>query len=296
MLKKQFLDYLQKERNYSLLTIKSYAGDISDFEAFIKSIAVKNNFTNISTKEVRMWIAGLSDKSLSEKTINRKIAALKSFYKFLQKTDSLKINPLASISGMKIHRKISVPFSETEMQNLFDERLFSEDFEGARDRAIISVFYTTGIRRAELINLSPPGIDFHKKELKVLGKRNKERIIPLLENTIGFINKYLSYRNELEVIEDEDFLFLTKKGKKIYEKLVYRLINSYISRVSIKHKKSPHMLRHTFATHLLNNGADLNAIKELLGHTSLAATQVYTHSGIQELKNIYKKAHPRSRK
>jgi len=296
MLKKQFLDYLQKEKNYSLLTIKCYASDISDFETYIKSINVKNSFVNISTKEVRMWIAGLSDKSFSEKTINRKIAALKSFYKFLQKTETVQVNPLASITGMKIHRKIPVPFSEAEMQNLFDERLFSNDFEGVRNKAIISVFYTTGIRRAELINLSLLNIDFSKKELKVLGKRNKERIIPLLENTIDFINEYLEYRNKLNIIEDDNCLFLTIKGKKIYEKLVYRLINSYISKVSIKHKKSPHMLRHTFATHLLNNGADLNAIKELLGHSSLAATQIYTHSGIQELKNIYKKAHPRSRK
>jgi integrase/recombinase XerC len=190
-----------------------------------------------------------------------------------------------------------VPFSETEMHNLFDENLFDNDFEGIRNKAIISIFYTTGIRRAELIGLTENSIDYHKKELKVLGKRNKERLIPLLDSTLKYIDTYINVKNKhFSNVKIDNSLFLTKKGKKIYETLVYRVINSYLSSVSVKHKKSPHMLRHTFATHLLNNGADLNSIKELLGHSSLAATQVYTQSGINELKNIYKKAHPRSKK
>jgi integrase/recombinase XerC len=240
----------------------------------------------------------LSDYGFSEKTINRKIAAVKSFYKFLLKTDTISKNPAVALSSMKVHKKIPVPFSETEMADLFDSNVFSDDFEGQRDQTIITLLYTTGMRRAELINLKETDIDFHKKELKVLGKRNKERIIPLLDKTLLLINTYLDSKNQYfkDYIITEPYLFVTKKGKKLYDMLVYRLINSYLSKVSVKHKKSPHMLRHTFATHLLNNGADLNAIKELLGHSSLAATQVYTHSSVQQLQNVYKKAHPRSKK
>jgi integrase/recombinase XerC len=297
MLKNQFIQYLDREKNYSPLTLRSYLADISGFEAFYKSHSSNKSFIDISTKDVRNWIVALSDRGLSERTINRKIASLKSFYKFLQKTESVKTNPLSNISGMKVKRKIPVPFSETEMHNLFDENLFDNDFEGIRNKAIISIFYTTGIRRAELIGLTENSIDYHKKELKVLGKRNKERLIPLLDSTLKYIDTYINVKNKhFSNVKIDNSLFLTKKGKKIYETLVYRVINSYLSSVSVKHKKSPHMLRHTFATHLLNNGADLNSIKELLGHSSLAATQVYTQSGINELKNIYKKAHPRSKK
>ena len=297
MLKKQFIQYLEREKNYSPLTLKSYLGDLSDFEAFSKSNNIQFDLKKVTSKQVRIWIAFLSERKLSERTINRKIASLKSFYKFLRKTNTIIESPLNNITGMKVRRKIPVPFSETEMDNLFDESFFQPDFEGIRDKAIIAVLYTTGIRRAELIGLTLKSIDYHKKELKVLGKRNKERILPLLDSTLNYIETYLNSRNQLfSEAKITDSLFITKKGKKIYETLVYRIINSYLSSVSVKHKKSPHMLRHTFATHLLNNGADLNAIKELLGHSSLAATQVYTQSGISELKNIYKKAHPRSKK
>lgn len=297
MLKNQFIQYLGREKNYSPLTQRSYLGDITDFEAYLKANNVQVSLTEITSKQVRGWIAFLSERKLSERTINRKIASLKSFYKFLQKTKTILDNPLVNISGMKVHRKIPVPFSEQEMNALIDTSYFSDDFEGIRNKAMISILYTTGIRRAELISLTNNSIDFHKKELKVLGKRNKERIIPLLNSTIQIIETYIKQKKyHFKDIQVADYLFVTRKGKKIYETLVYRVINSYLSSVSVKHKKSPHMLRHTFATHLLNNGADLNAIKELLGHSSLAATQVYTQSGINELKNIYKKAHPRSKK
>ena len=295
MLINRFLTYLQKEKNYSALTLKAYKKDLFDFKTFLYEI---NSEINTATaKEIRLWIADLSEQNLSEKTINRKIAALKSFYKFLQKTGTIQQNPAIQISGLKVHRKVPVPFSTGEMQDLLEADFFPDDYEGVRDYALINLLYTTGIRRAELINLKPKNIDFHKKELKVTGKRNKQRIIPLLINTIEALDKYFAVKVDYFAGKPvDDFVFLTKKGKKMYDVLVYRVINSYISRVSVKHKKSPHMLRHTFATHLLNNGADLNSIKELLGHSSLAATQVYTHSSIQELKNIYKKAHPRSRK
>ena len=292
----QFLDYLQKEKNYSLYTLKSYKTDLFALQNFA-SQSFNKSLLQLNNKEIRSWIADLSERKLSDKTINRKIASVKSFYKFLLKTNTISVNPAAQIPGVKTRKKIPVPFSQNEMTQLFDAGLFDDTYEGVRDKMIILLFYTTGIRRSELINIQLHDIDFSKKELKVLGKRNKQRIIPLLYNVIQELQAYLKVRNELvDKIAAENYLFLTTKGKKMYEMLVYRIINSYISRVSVKHKKSPHMLRHTFATHLLNNGADLNSIKELLGHSSLAATQVYTHSSIQQLKEIYKKAHPRSKK
>ena len=295
MLTNRFLTYLQKEKNYSALTLKAYRKDLTDFDAFLNEI--NSEIKTATAKEIRLWIAHLSEQNLSEKTINRKIAALKSFYKFLQKTGTIQQNPAVQISGLKVHRKVPVPFSTGEMQDLLDAELFPGDYEGIRDYALITLLYTTGIRRAELINLKTKDIDFHKKELKVTGKRNKQRIIPLLINTIEALKIYFDVKAEFFADKQiADYMFLTKKGKKMYDVLVYRVINSYLSRVSVKHKKSPHMLRHTFATHLLNKGADLNSIKELLGHSSLAATQVYTHSSIQELKKIYQNTHPRSKK
>ncbi len=296
MLVSRFLDYLIKEKNYSPLTLKAYQKDLSDFEIFLKNN--NQNFTSADSKHIRLWLSTLTEQQLADKTINRKIAALKSFYKFLLKTGTISQNPAAQLSSLKNHRQIPVPFSTAEMQQLFDLDLFPDDFEGLRDKAVITLFYSTGIRRAELINIRLQDIDFHKKELKVLGKRNKQRLIPLLDYTIKALKDYITTKENFFKTPpvDDTHLFVTKKGKKMYEVLVYRIINSYLSKVSVKHKKSPHMLRHTFATHLLNNGADLNAIKELLGHSSLAATQVYTHSSIQQLKNIYNKAHPRSKK
>ncbi len=289
-----FKNYLSFEKKYSAHTITSYLNDLNDFSAFLKA-NYDLEIQQANVKQIRAWISILSQRNLSANSINRKIASLKSFYKFLLKTDSIEKNPTTGISTMKSGRKIPLPFSETEMQNVLDESIFADDFEGKRDHLIIHLFYTTGMRRAELINLKVSDIDFSKKEVKVLGKRNKERIIPLLNETLDLLYRYIDIRKTID-IQDQDFLFLTKKGKKMYDVLVYRLINSYLGKVSVKHKKSPHMLRHTFATHLLNKGADLNSIKELLGHTGLAATQIYTHSGMQELKKIYNKAHPRSKK
>ncbi len=294
MLLDKFLTYLQKEKNYSALTLKAYRADLSDFEIFLKAQNI--DIEKANNKDIRSWIARLSGQNLSEKTINRKLAALKSFYKFLQKTGTVKQNPVAQVTGLRVRRKVPVPFSTVEIYDLLDAGFFPDDYEGIRDHCLITLLYTTGIRRAELINLKEKDIDFQKKELKVTGKRNKQRIVPLLLNTLDVIRKYLNVKNEFFAAKPvDDYLFLTKKGKKMYDVLVYRVINSYFSRVSAKHKKSPHVLRHTFATHLLNNGAGLNSIKELLGHTSLAATQVYTHSSIQELKKVYRNAHPRSR-
>ena len=296
MLLNHFKDYLLLEKNYSPHTITSYLNDLSDFESFIHS-TYNIELQIVQTKQVRHWISILSERKMSETSINRKIASLKSFYKFLLKTKVIDRNPLTGIGSLKTGKKIPLPFSENEMNSLFDEDLFNEDFEGIRDKFIIHLFYTTGIRRTELINIKNSDIDKYKKELKVLGKRNKERIIPLLLSTMTILDEYEQVKNKFfDDSFNDEYLFITKKGKKMYDMLVYRIIKSYLGRVSIKHKKSPHMLRHTFATHLLNKGADLNSIKELLGHSSLAATQIYTHSSIQELKKVYKDAHPRSKK
>jgi integrase/recombinase XerC len=245
--------------------------------------------------QIRQWIVSLVEQGQSNRTINRKVSSLNAYYKFLQKLDVISANPLSQHKALKIGKKVSIPFSEEELRKVLNECSDPVDFESSRNLAIIELFYTTGIRRIELVNIQIKDVDFASKQLKILGKRNKERYIPILDTTLEAINNYLEYRNELPVIKDREFLFLTKKGLKIYETLVYRIINKYFSEASSKAKCSPHVLRHSFATHLLNGGADLNAVKELLGHTSLAATQVYTHNSIAELKKVYAKAHPRNK-
>ncbi len=227
--------------------------------------------------------------------MNRKVTSLRSYYKFLMKTGSIQENPLARHKALKTAKKVEIPFSEAEMSELLNELPFENSFKGVRDRLIIELFYATGIRRSELIELSIQNLDLSNQALKVLGKRNKERIIPLLESTISLFHDYFKMRQEIPNALDSKAVFLTSKGNKIYETLVYRIINGYFSKVSSKVKKSPHILRHTFATHMLNQGADLNSVKELLGHSSLASTQVYTHNSIAELKKVHFKAHPRNR-
>jgi integrase/recombinase XerC len=238
----------------------------------------------------------LADGGVSNRTINRKISSLNSYYKFLQKIDAIGTNPLAKHKALKTNKKIQIPFSEQEMSTVLDSLTLEADFEGLRNRLMVELFYATGIRRIELIQIKLGDIDLHNKTLKVLGKRNKERYIPLISSVIDSLNLYIIERNTLTSIKDKEYLFLTKKGVKIYETLVYRIINDYFSKVSSKVKRSPHILRHSFATHLLNQGANLNAVKELLGHSSLAATQIYTHNSISELKKVYSSTHPRSKK
>lgn len=293
---KSFTDYLNLERNYSVLTINAYEKDITSFQAFLQSEYEDANMAEANYSQIRSWIVSLVESKLSNRSINRKVSALNSFYKFLLKIGVLEVNPLAKHKALKTSKKIQVPFSEAEVAMAIDELHHEEDFEGIRNKLIIELFYTTGIRRIELVNLKCADVDRDNNLLKVLGKRNKERYVPLLNTVIETIGIYLKKRQALESITDRDAFFLTHKGVKIYETLVYRIINEYFSQASNKVKKSPHILRHSFATHLLNQGADLNAVKELLGHSSLAATQVYTHNSIAELKKVYSKAHPRSKR
>lgn len=256
----------------------------------------RGDIDEMSYPAIRSWIVSLVEKGDSNRTVNRKVASIKAYYRFLQTVGKIVTNPLSNHKALKTSKKAQVPFSLSEMDQVLTEIEYSEDFSGLRDHLIVHLLYATGIRRAELINLKLSDVDLHNNRIKVLGKRNKERIVPLLAPTIDLIGRYLEARTGLETINDMDCFFLLDSGNKLYETFVYRMINKYLSKVSIKVKRSPHILRHTFATHLLNNGADLNSVKELLGHSSLASTQVYTHTSIAELKKVHATAHPRSKK
>lgn len=291
---KPFTDYLQLEKKYSPHTVTAYLKDLEDFQKFASEEYQYADIVNVNYSIVRSWIVSLVDSGISNRTVNRKLSSLKTYYKFLLKTGQIEINPLAKHKALKTSKKIQVPFSEREIVDVMEMMQVEDNFEGLRDRLVVELFYSTGIRRAELINVKLNDVSFPQKTIKVLGKRNKERIIPLLPAVLKTISEYLPFREQLEKIEDSEMLFLTSKGVKIYETLVYRIINSYFSLASEKVKKSPHILRHSFATHLLNEGADINAVKELLGHSSLASTQVYTQNSIAKLKEVYKNAHPRN--
>lgn len=291
-----FTSYLKLEKNYSDHTVKAYGRDLDTFMSFCRDNYDETDIDAVGYPMIRSWIVSLSNEGVSNRSINRKISSLQAYYKFLLKIGEITASPLAKHRALKTEKKVEVPFSESEMELILTEIPFEEGFEGERDKLIVELLYTTGMRRAELVNLKLADIDLAKNALKVLGKRNKERIMPMLPSTVRQIKAYLELRTGLEHAHETPYLFLTKEGLKIYETLVYRTINKYFSLVSPKVKKSPHILRHTFATHLLNRGADLNSVKELLGHSSLASTQVYTHNSIAELKKIHQKAHPRNKK
>ena len=291
---KAFSEYLLLEKKYSKHTVLAYMRDIEMFQLFLDEQHDSEEVSKVGYSEIRQWIVELVNSGISNRTINRKISSLNTFYKFLLKTQNLQVNPLKQHKALKVGKKVQLPFSEQELKTVLENTIEVNDFESARDYLIVELFYATGIRRIELVNIKLSDVDFGNRQLKVLGKRKKERYIPLIDTLINAIRDYSVYRNQLPNIEDSDYLFLTKKGVKIYEMLVYRIINKYFSEASSKAKCSPHVLRHSFATHLLNKGAGLNAVKELLGHTSLAATQVYTHNSIAELKKVYAKSHPRN--
>ena len=293
---KAFQEYLQLEKNYSIHTVTAYENDLLFFQEFLKNNFDQEPLENVNYSMVRSWIVSMVDAGISNSSINRKISSLKAFYKFLLKIKKIESSPLLKHKSLKTPKILQIPFSENELDIVLNNLKFPEGFEGIRDKLIIDLFYTTGVRRTELIHLKLQNVDLHNSTLKVLGKRNKERILPIVPILANQIKVYLNERAQLESIIDADNFFLLLKGVKLNDSFVYRLINHYFSHVSEKVKKSPHILRHTFATHLLNNGADLNSVKELLGHASLASTQVYTHSSLSELKKIYGQAHPRNKK
>ena len=289
----KFIDYLLLEKKYSQNTVVAYKNDIEAFQFFLTQEFSDSNISKANYSQIRTWVVQLVDSKISNRTINRKVSSLNSYYKFLLKTKSIEFNPLVKHKALKVSKKIQIPFSETEVNSVLNS-IDTNTFEGLRDKLIVELFYSTGIRRIELVQLQLKDIDLSQGLIKVLGKRNKERFIPLLPTVMDTIEAYLSKRLKLVTISNPSVFFLTKKGTKVYEMLVYRVITGYFDNISTKVKKSPHILRHSFATHLLNNGADLNAVKDLLGHSILAATQVYTHNNVSELKKVYEKSHPRN--
>lgn len=287
-----FCDYLQHQKRYSSHTITAYQKDLTQFKEFLVSEFETDSFKDVSASFIRSWIVQLIENDISPRTINRKVSSLKSFYKHLLKNKIVDKNPLLKVITPKTSKRLPVFIGENEINNLFENIEYPNNYEGKRDQLILELFYATGTRLSELIELNINSIDYHNNTIKVLGKRNKERLIPIGKNLITLINEYTKERKSIS--GNEPYLFLTKFGKKLYPKLVYSMVNSYLSQVTTVSKKSPHVLRHTFATHMLNNGADLNTIKEILGHANLSATQVYTHNTIEKLKNIHKQAHPKA--
>ena len=294
--KDAFRDYLQLEKKYSPHTVNAYLNDITFFESFNKNQFDQVNIDRANYSQIRSWIVSLVDENISNVSVNRKMQSLKAYYKFLLKTKQIEVSPLLKHKALKTPKTLQIPFSENELTAVLNQMQNPVGFEEIRDKLIIDLFYTTGIRRTELINLKTANINTSNHTIKVLGKRNKERILPLLPNVAKQLNLFFNERTRLERVNDTDYFFLTKNGLKLNDSFVYRLINTYFGTVSEKVKKSPHILRHTFATHLLNSGADLNSVKELLGHSSLASTQIYTHSSLLELQKVYDNAHPRNLK
>ena len=290
--KDSFLKYLSFEKNYSVHTVKSYANDLNQFHTFCNEQKIENFLTS-DHKTIRLWIVSLMEKEVTPRSINRKLSTLKTFYKYLIRKGVVDINPVNKVIAPKSSRQIPVFVEEKQINTLLDDYEFGNDFTGQRNKLILDLLYGTGIREAELINLKDNDINTYNNSIKVLGKRNKERVVPVTPIIISSVEEYIKVRNNA-VTEREDYLFITEKGKRIYPKLVYRVVTSYLTMVTTLDKKSPHVLRHTFATHMLNRGADLNAIKELLGHANLSATQIYTHNTFEKLKSIYNQAHPRA--
>ena len=290
--KKAFLEYLQFEKRFSTHTSVAYANDLSQFIVYLANTYEINSIQEVSHTVIRSWIVNLMEQKMDPRSVNRKITTLKTFYKFLLRQSIVFENPMLKIQSPKTSKRLPAFIEKDKMDTLLDHVEFDDDFEGQRNKLIIQLFYATGMRLTELVNLKQKNVDLHLCQLKVLGKRNKERIIPFNNLLKEEIQKYLQVKNQFD--PENEFLFITKNGTKIYDKLAYRVVNAYLAQITTADKKSPHVLRHTFATHMLNNGADLNAIKELLGHASLSATQVYTHNTVEKLKSIHKQAHPKA--
>lgn len=291
-LSKEFIKYLQFEKRYSNHTLVAYEKDLDQFTVFMDELIEGFKFKDVTMKNIRSWVVSLMDQGVSPASVKRKVTTLKSFYKFLMREEVVDSNPAQLVTTPKMGKKLPAFVQEENMNELLDFGMFPEGFEGSRDKLIITMLYGTGVRLAELKNLKVQNISKIERTIKVLGKRNKERIVPYPVDVARPLDDYLKKRKE--IVGDIDYLLLTSRGKQVYDKLIYRVVKKYLSYVTTIDKKSPHVLRHSFATHLLNNGAELNAVKELLGHSNLSATQVYTHTTFEKINEIYKQAHPRS--
>lgn len=286
-----FFDYLTYEKKYSIHTVTSYKNDIAQFICFINPQNEDINPDEINYQQIRAWVSELIKHKIAARSINRKLSALKSFFKFLQRQQIIEVNPMSKISGPKTPKRLPSFVDEHQMEDLFTEVKFDEGFVGQRDKLILDILYQTGIRRSELTHLKELDVDLFNATIKVLGKRNKERIIPISLALKRNLETYLQVKKELNL--SNSMLLVSEKGHTLSEQVVYKSVKKYLSQITTIQKKSPHVLRHTFATHLLNNGADINAVKDLLGHANLSATQIYTHNTIDKLKKSYKQAHPR---
>ena len=295
MLIEKFLDYLQLEKNYSSNTLSAYKRDLIQYNKFIVENNCNLEIENADYKIIRSWIVSLVSSNISNRSINRKVSSLKSFYKFLIKTDTIKSSPLKAHSPLKQSKKIQVPFSQEEINSLLDSDFFTNDYKGVLQKSIIAFFYFTGVRRIELINIKESDISLESSTIKVMGKRSKERIIPILPKLKKSLKYYREIKSKYNGNTSPEYLFISKNGKQLSEKFVYRTVNEYFKLVSPKIKKAPHVLRHSFATHLINEGADINSVKELLGHSSLSATQVYSHTSMERIKEVFKNSHPRAK-
>lgn len=283
-----FQKYIDSEKRFSAHTVTSYTTDLNQFILFLSREYKIEQVTEVSFQIVRSWVASLLEKGLTPRSVNRKISTLKTYFNFLLKKGVITENPMLRIIAPKTAKRLPTYIEQDKMDILLSKEMFENTFEGERDRMILILFYATGMRLSELVTLKKIDVDSVNNQIKVLGKRNKERIIPLNTNTMECLQKFIK-KNSVS-----QYLFTSFEGKKLYPKKVYRMVKKHIGMISSKDKRSPHVIRHTFATHMLNNGADINAIKELLGHANLSATQIYTHNSIDKLKNVYKQAHPRA--
>lgn len=288
-----FLKYIEVERGYSANTLRSYGDDVRQFMAFAGLDPESSDLSSITHRHIRAWISSLISQGVSPRSVNRKLSSLRSFFKFLIREGVVKNNPLSKVVAPKLSKRLPEFVPESDMAKLDPEILFSNSYEGQRDLLIVSLFYYTGMRLSELVGLTVDSVDLASDSIRVIGKGHKERLVPIHPDLKPLIGQYLEKRGEVNINSSTVF-FLTVKGEPVYQKLVYRIVKHYLSMITPLQKRSPHVLRHTFATHLLNQGADINAIKELLGHANLSATQVYTHSTFEKLKRNYNQAHPRA--
>ncbi|MDX2194998.1 MAG: tyrosine-type recombinase/integrase [Cytophagales bacterium] len=288
-----FVSYLENERRYSTHTVVAYKSDLQQFTGYINTHFHEPSIDTADYNHIRTWLVHLIETKIEPRSINRKVAALKSYYKFLQKQGIIQKNPASRIKAPKVKKRLPEFITPQGMQNLLNHEVFHSDFASLRDKLVIELLYGTGLRLSELINIAPQSVNIYDRTLKVKGKGNKERIVPIHDELLLLINNYNNLRKDT-FIEADNYLILTDKGTKTYPVFIQRMVKRYLTLVSTADKKSPHVLRHTFATHMLNKGAELNAIKELLGHANLAATQVYTHNSLEKIKNIFNNAHPRA--
>jgi integrase/recombinase XerC len=292
--KESFLQYLQIEKRYSLHTVRSYLNDLDQFYSFLSSKNLPDDPAAVTSNDIRAWIVSMLDNKYSTVSVHRKISCLRVFFRYLRKEGIVKSDPLEKVVLPKRKKTLPVFVEEEALDKLLDNYSFGDGFAGIRNRTIIEMFYLTGMRRSELIGLRNIDVNLSEGYLKVTGKRNKQRIIPLVKPFIQRLEEYIKVKDEIFTSGIDEWFFITDKGNKLYDKYVYNTVNSYLAMVTTIEKKSPHILRHTFATHMLNRGADLNSIKELLGHANLSATQIYTHNTFEKLKKVYKQAHPRA--